>query len=421
MNYKLFIGFLFVATAANAQQFTHKAKIDQHSIRTKGFYAIQLTPDIIAHSELDLHDLRLFNDKGKEIPFLVKRETEDKTNSQFHEFTIIKNENGEKYQEIIIENLPRKPLHQLTLELRQADADRLISISGSNDKTNWFVVRDKFSFSAPNQETGTKVIRSLQFPETDYAYYKIEIQHGHKEALYIDRIGFITDSTIHPNFQEVSGLHYQRNDSAKTTRLHFTCTPGNRIDFLAINVQSPERYLRKAVLQLPNLAQDDSYSTVKRYRKNRAYESTSQSFDINSSWPHMIDVSSLLAQQHSSDFSIDISNDDNEALQFSSIKAYQLNTQLIAELKPQESYFLYVGDTNLEAPVYDLVYFQHQIKSELPIISPGKLQLKSDIMPQEYTNTNDRLFVWIGLGVVGVILLLLSSQMLRTLQKEKNN
>ncbi|HPI54792.1 MAG TPA: hypothetical protein PLU10_08875 [Chitinophagaceae bacterium] len=419
MNYKLLFFLQFLAVMVNAQQFTHKAKVDNQLIQAKGFYALQLSPEIIAHSELSLHDIRLFNDKGKEIPFLVKRETEDKVNTAFHEFTILKNENGDKLQEIIIQNTPRKPLHQMAIEVRQADADRMISISGSNDRINWFVVRDKFSFSLPNQESGTKVIRSLQFPETDYAFYKIEIQKGNKEALYIDRIGYITDSITHPNYQEIAGIQYTRKDSAKKTILHFTCTPGNRIDFLEFITKSPERFLRKATLTLTTIAQEKQYSVNKSYPKSRNFESTAQNFELNSAWPHMMDVSSILAQQHSTEFTIEIENDDNEPIQFSAIKAYQLNTQLIAELKPTETYFLYVGDTNLDAPVYDLVYFEHQIKAELPTIHLGKLQLKSTVMAQEFTNKNDKKFVWIGLSIVGIILLLLSGQMLKTLQKEK--
>ena len=421
MNYQLLFFLQIVAVMANAQQFTHKAKVDNHLIQTKGFYALQLSPEINAHSELTLSDIRLFNDKGKEIPFLVKRETEDKINTSFHDYTILKNENGTKQQEIIIENTTRKPIHQLALEVRQADADRMISISGSNDKTNWFVVRDKFSFSLPNQESGTKVIRTLQFPETDYAYYKIEIQKGKKEALYIDRIGYLSDSITHPNFQEVHGIQYTRKDSAKTTILHFTCTPGNRIDFLEFKIKSPERYLRKAILSLTTSEQEKQFSVNKSYPTNRNYETTSQIVELNSAWPHMMEVSSILAHQHTTEFTLEIENDDNEPIQFSAIKAYQLNTQLIAELKPNENYFLYVGDTNLDAPIYDLIYFEHQIKAELPTIHFGKLQLKSTLMAQEFTNKNDKKFVWIGLSIVGIILLLLSGQMLKTLQKEKDN
>src|SRR5689334_12737245 len=72
--------FLLLNLYGKAQSFEWSAPVGSPS--ETGFYSVPLAPKVIALSEEDLADLRIFDDKGKEVPY-VKRKDEMSFDKQF--------------------------------------------------------------------------------------------------------------------------------------------------------------------------------------------------------------------------------------------------------------------------------------------------------------------------------------------------
>ncbi len=170
--------------------------------------------------------------------------------------------------------------------------------------------------------------------------------------------------------------------------------------------------MRKATLY-KEFHEKPSKNTNITYTTKRLLEQNHETFELNSTWQNFYETSYFLGKEHQTQFTILIDNDDNEPLQFESIQAYQLNSHLIAELQPGISYYLYFGNSLLEKPTYDLVYFENEISDTIQQIGIEKIQPKASKNEDEFSNTNDKLFVWLGLIIVGIILFILTTQMIK--------
>jgi hypothetical protein len=70
----------------------------------------------------------------------------------------------------------------------------------------------------------------------------------------------------------------------------------------------------------------------------------------------------------------------------------------------------------LSFPQYDLIYFQNKIPSDTKVIQAEEALLKTINVSDEFDGSQDRKLVWIGSGILCIILLLLVAQMLRKIK-----
>ena len=70
---KISLALALCSTSLMAQEFSHKAKIQ--AVPKTGFYRIPLNPGMAAWAQAGWQDIRLFDAQGKEVPYLLKTET----------------------------------------------------------------------------------------------------------------------------------------------------------------------------------------------------------------------------------------------------------------------------------------------------------------------------------------------------------
>ena len=112
------------------------------SVKTSGFYNIEITPTLSAHLKTDYSDLRIVNDSGKWVPHVMhfpEREINYDVLTMDLKFTKIENANVSTT--LIIEN-GKDIISNLGLIIKNTAAERFCSLSGSDDKKNWFVIND---------------------------------------------------------------------------------------------------------------------------------------------------------------------------------------------------------------------------------------------------------------------------------------
>lgn len=400
-----------------AQHFSHKAKVNP--VSTDAFYKIRINADVVAFCNNQLQDLRLFDNDGTEVPYFLTKEQLNEQHTTFSTYAFKQTKDGNK-DIIIVENKNKDSIGQFLLEMKNADASRLIRISGSDNKDNWFVVRDSFYFESYGDNNGTTIEKSLQFPKTDYGFYKIEIRNNNNESpLNIIRIGHKSNAFIAAVFQRVNGISYTVADSNKSTFIHFKAKPGNKIDRLAFTIDAPEMFFRKIIIKkfIADDYSDYSGSASGLKRKTSAYKPVTIEAELSSNYVNNVDCSDFLGVEKYDSFIIQIVNKDDVPLHFKSIEAYQLGTTITAKLGKDKTYFLYFGDSLLTEPSYDLVYFSKNIPVDIKSIDVQSVQPKQQEDKDEYNGNKDKMIVWIGLGLAGITILLLTMNMMKKMNK----
>jgi hypothetical protein len=421
----LILATLCSIATANAQNFKSKAKVA--AVSTSNYYKIKLNSNIAAIAQNQFTDLRLFDDDGIEVPYLLKKDNLNTANDNYtaFEFTTVKNENG--MQIITVQNPSKQALNELELRMANADADRQVSISGSNNNTDWYVVKDKFYFTNSGKDNTSEIYRVLEFPKTTYSYYKISIKNKNNDPLNIKSIGQTMRSSVENSLQTVAGFKYRIKDSSdKNTYITCYNTPENIIDKLVFKITAPDMYMRscqllKAAVNTGNSNPDDydvvNSTSYKKYRKT-AYQND-WNFELKSDDKGALFCNDILGYSKTDSFVIVINNKDNVPLKIETITALQLPSYAIAKLEPSKNYYLYFGDKNIETPEYDLVYFENKMPKEMATVLTGDVIDKAIKTQDEYNGNKDKYIVWIGLAIISAILIYLTTNMMKKISDEK--
>lgn len=412
--------FLFAAPLLlQAQNFTYKSKLGQ--VNESGFYNISLSSQLGAYALAHYEDLRLIDNEGKEIPYLLKKENMYQTQTDFVTYNIMEDNTEGDWQTVIIENSGRNKIDKFIFEMKNAETDRVVRISGSNDREKWYVVRDRFYFISLGMGSDATVRQQITFPVSDYPYFKVEIRMKDKHALKILQVGYSNQAFKAPAFLKVNGLSYSVKDSNKKTLLQMSCRPANRIDKLVFHISAPDLFKRNGRITTM-IAEEESGSSAGNLslsaKKFKSTYSPEEAFELNSENGRWVETSSFLGDEKTGDFIIEIENLDNTPLVIDSISAYQLTSAITADLKKGNSYFLYFGDSLLQAPSYDLVYFKNKIPADPPSVQMEDVQPKSAIIKDEYDQSDDKMMVWVGLGVIAVILFFITGSMVKKMGRE---
>ncbi len=415
LTYKLSLLFSLCALQLSAQEFSHKAKIKP--VTKNGFYRIPLNSNLAGLAQAQWNDLRLFDAKGKEVPYIIRHETAYANNKDYTGLNVASQETINEVQTLVIENPEQKKINQLLLDMQNAETDRSIRISGSNDKVNWFSISDSLNFSVWGNANETTLRKAIQFPKSNYAFFKLEIKQGNKEALNITQIGYSFDTLHKPQYVRVNNLSYSRNEIGQTTKLNFTFQGRNRVDQLVFYIREPKQYQREVIIKNQAYRPIGKFYTLERSKHQRRAEYLNENqLTLSSSTGGALSTQYILGQLHHEKFFVEIQNNNDPALQIDSIVGYQLNVYLVAELKAQTPYFLYVGDSNLLAPHYDLIYFENNIPQQIPEAQVENPIKKGEVLEGENKRQNETYLIWGAMGLLAVFLLFITKSLMKKIE-----
>lgn len=406
-NHKLFLSYCFIVfsyTFLVSQSFTHDFKIKK--VNTDSLYIIPLLPEHKQYMSANLHDVRIFDSKNTEIPYVVLSEPLLKSKQSFMSYEIVSQTQYRDYSEIIIKNANRDKINNIAFNVNNSDAYKNCSVVGSNDMKEWFSVSASQQLQLVYNNSYTSQYKSIYFPLNDYLYFKLLIDDWYSHALKINSAGYFKNSIIAGTLNELAVNYSIHHDSKnKTSLVKFNQTNEQTIHQLDFIITSPRLYNRQAKIYV--------YKQQKVKRKIKPIKTVLYEFNFNSSDT----LSFVIPPISEKEFFIEIENQDNPALQINQIKCKQLASYLICDLKKNEEYHLKSGNTALKIPQYDLVDFVNQIPQYLPqtsitlfkVIEPKPTIKKQNYFFQENT------FIWISLGISALIILLFSRSLLKDL------
>ncbi len=404
MHKKLLLLFLIIISSlkVNAQHFKWQAGVEQAT--KNGFYQILLKPGIKSKMNHTLGDIRLYNQAGTEIPYLMHTEKPVERTKMFNNYPVIEKEHRKNWghTRLVIHNLQKNTINNIVLRIRNSDVSKWLKLSGSDNRKDWYIIKDNYHFHSIYNESATSEIRILNFPTSNYEYYEILVNDYFNKPIDIIEVGYYRPEKEKGKYSALPAAAIIQNDSLiekhSFIRINLPDTfYVNRINF---SINYPTFYYRKADLLKAMVDNKNDTSWIKITQ-----------LELSSNTTNDVVIPEVIAKN----LALKIQNNDNQALKIKSVKLFQLNTYLTARLENNFTYHLEFGNTKVAAPVYDLPYFKDSIPDNLPVLNITGIE-KNPLPKTKEKKGIKKIHIWIILVAVIALLGILSIKMIRDIR-----
>lgn len=406
---------LVAANIAIAQDFNWKASVKP--VTESGFYAIPLSADIVAKLEQEsLSDIRIISD-NKEIPYVLKFKPIVKDQPSFMFMGIERMPERDKKTEIIIStDSNRERLDGFLLIIKNTSAKKYFSLSGSYDRQKWFAVKPSFEFDpakALKLPKRTEIQFAIDFPESDYNYYKLIVNDSVSEPLFISGVGRVITSTNSNNeFTAVPDPVFSPVKSLNPKQSVF------KIDFKEpYLVKKWEFWAKSPAFFLRDVSLAKQVKRINKRGKEELDYEVLENFKLASGKDQEKIFDNAVKEKT---LCLIVQNDDNPALQFRQIKAYQQNCYLVSYLEKEKNYELRFGNAKVGEPRYDISYFSDKITDSLASLPVQNIQ-PVQVAPVSVSKTifSDKKWIWAGLVLIVGLLSFISFRMIKEMSGKK--
>jgi hypothetical protein len=404
-NIYLFILALLLNLSSIAQ-FRYTASLDP--VKESGFYSIAITPVLSSYLKTDLSDLRIVDDKKMHVPFIIDRPYERRTHhALFFDQKIISKTNTDSTTILLIENPGKEKASNLVLELKSAAAERIGTLSGSDDRKNWFIILDSLLLQQSTVYDDTSRHQQINFPASTYRYFKLTVYNNKKEPLNIitasSAMQVSSIDTLPPYINNPRPKFLQA-DSGSYSMVKIISDRPFQTSMIRLVISNPSFYKRKAKL-FPRLKNSLAATW---FNTNQAGITISSDHYSGHGIP-MIKSDTLY---------LIIENGDNPPLHISSIETGVINRNIIAFLEKDKSYALVMDDPAATAPVYDLEHFKDRIPRH------SSINIKEiSALPIETASTQKQAYkrwIWPVIILLLVLLSFMTWKLIADMKKRNN-
>ncbi|MEO5999642.1 MAG: hypothetical protein ABIN89_22795 [Chitinophagaceae bacterium] len=392
--HKSLLFFYFLVQLIDCQaQSTFQYESSINNVKLPGFYKILLKPAILSKCKNELNDIRILDDKSKQVPYILKSDQPEFQGKNFIELPILAvKKEADKQTHIVIQNQLHKTINELLLIIKNADAERTVAISGSDDQKQWFVIRENITLSNLYVQEQDRFIQSLSFPNSSYNFFEIVINGKDLLPVNIVKVGVYEGLNRVGSYLDIPDpVILQTDSSNKISYVHLEFNDRYILNKLKLEILGPKFFRRRMSMQ----------ETNGRIGTNiGAYTISS---DVDPSYTINSKAKKLL---------LEIENEDSPPLKIRSAKAYQLNKYLLTYLEPDIKYKLAFGDSTTGAPRYDLEFFKDSIHNAATEINIGSIIKINYEKPDSKQNKGKNMLVlWIIIIAVLALLLMLTLRM----------
>jgi hypothetical protein len=400
--------FSLFSLFASAQTTGYKYFCVPDAVKESGFYKIELTPEINAHVKTDYSDIRIVNKQDKWVPHIVVTPANNRINE-----TVIMNlnfsipENSSKNSIVLIES-PKTDISNIGLAIKNTAAKRFCTLSGSDDQKKWFVINDSIVLDPVADNDTTAGIVRVDFPPSNYKYFKITIYNNHKDPFHINGVVQYTH-VANVKFPENKIIQNPANnvtqkDSGKTSYIKVSQQQGYHFNNIGLQLTGSKYFYRKAGVYIP----DTTNRTLFPFGK------LLQTFTISNNSTLQFRVPLINAAA----FYILIENEDNLPLTVKEVTTSSDQTFVAAYLEKGEAYKLIMDNPGAEKPAYDLSHLNSTIITDSAVFLPARNITAFKQEPVVITEVKSKKWIlWVVTGAVLLILLFFTQKMIREVDK----
>ncbi|MDU1912299.1 hypothetical protein [Fusobacterium sp.] len=383
---KVILGLLFTLSLQSfSYDYFKEIEVNSNS-KYKEFY---ITEDIYLNSRNDLGDIRILDNSGQEIPYVIEKKDVgynniDKTVSVGN---IISETAKEEKMETVFKFSPQNELDDVFGNRIEIKPKRNFyfeyELLGSNNGKNWEYITYGEIYKTPDREN-----LLIDFPTEKYTYYKL-----------------VTDLSKESNFKGAVLKFYGSEKKEIETilvKLQYQSEEKDKISIITIqtnNLPISRIYLKSEGEFKRNYSIGNSY-----------YYRTGTIFKVGNKENMEIDLREI---SRSEQMLLEIKNGDNKPLIISEIQGEYIPIKIMFRAEEKGKYRITFGDENLYKPKYDLEEFSSMIK-ERELVVTGKMNIVEKELIQEPKDMSIYYNIFIGL-----IVLLLSSFMIKKISKKK--
>lgn len=383
---------ILLQTTGRTQTFAWKAKLQ--TVPQTGFYRIPLTLDWLWRVKADLSDVRIQNEQGVTVPFLVQQSRKENGTS-FIDFPILRNTTDTTVTTIELDASQQQGTSRIDLVMGNTAVERRASLSGSNDRRQWFIIDESLQLTNGTGSISDRFVQSLQFPFVQYRYLKLQIKNRGTDPLPVIKAGLFVDTTTKaaPTLYLNPGTVYRQVDSSD----------GYSYIWVHNNFPYP---IDKIFLQLSNATFYQRDVQVYKAEKEKSKEWITTTELRSGSEPAV-----WLPSVKTENFFIKIKNGDNPPLKVSLVNTFTRQQQLIAYLEKGKQYALVGGKSDATFPQYDLAHFRDRIPASLPALAYNDV-LQNNGTPTA-TPTIKQWWIWPAIVLMLAILTVVTLRMVR--------
>lgn len=375
---------------------------------TKGLYKMLLTPEIRSACSDNFRTIRIKDSNEAEVPYVLMHNT-DRTFSVFTPIKIKSKKRVKKSTSIVLENVAQKKQERITLRIANTRVNKSYDVFGSDNGKDWYGLVSGGYLSNINSTNQTFAEKTIDFPLNTYQFIRISFKDKKSLPINILEAGVYENKFLMQSPVEIEDFTQETIllKEEKKTQLKFIANAAKKINIISFDIDT-EFFLRNAKIIVERTRQ------VKK--RTEVYNDVIASFKLNSKNKNTFDVSNL----NEKEFTIEIENQDNPALNISKVQFYQKPIYLIANLKEKESYNL-VLDNKLSKPSYDLGNFiSNKTKNVATanIVNFKKVVVeKQEPTEKPFWQTN--LFMWVCIVLGGLLILYIAFGLLKDIGTEK--
>ena len=405
-----FIILTLLSWSLFGQNFGYKVNVD--SVSESGYSKILLSPEITSKMNAQFFDIRLYDAKKNEVPYLFHQEQRTKEQDLFVEYKIIEKQHFQNrfYTRLVIHNPNKTKINNIVLRIKNADVRKRLKLNASYDNKSWYVLKDNYYYNSIVSENNTSEIRVFNFPLSDYTYYELLIEDYFDNPINILQAGYYNRVVENGKYSTLKNIIYISKEIKKETIIAIP-TKGNYVDQISFEIDAPKYYLREAEV---NVLRD-----FKGKNKTTRSEETIATFNLVSNSRNTLFLDNIKEDT----LFVRIKNNDDVPLKIKNISLFQLNKYLTADLTANQSYHLLFSNKNAQKPNYDLKYFADSIAANIKVIGTSGVEKISNSETAKSTSgfSLEKYWLWIVILVVATLLIFMSVSLVRENKRGNND
>jgi hypothetical protein len=359
------------------------------------FQSLEISDDVYGKIRPDLSDIRIYAVNAKdtiETPYYIETGYDRFAKNDIH-FKFINKSRKDNVFFFTFNNATSETINTICLKFGESNYDRRITLEGSNDQKEWFVVLEKYRIVSIQNNYTDYIFNTVHFSDVNYVYLRISVP----ESIQPD----LTEATLSKeiieagNYREYNILSksIKENKPTKKTEIEITLPMFVPVSCVSLGIKSTFDYYRP--VEITCITDSSVINDKVIYQYFPATTSV-----ISSLEKPVFKFNNIITKK----ILISIANRDNIPLAIDSISVSGNVNKIIARFDdPAGNYQLVYGNNKASAPDYDIELFKNKIPKALK-----QATLEAEI---SFSNENEtarfilsKIWLWIVMGLIIITL-----------------
>lgn len=396
---------LSVCSITQAQIEKHTYKQQLQGVQNE-WHTLDIPSHILSKTQEDLSDLRIIgvtdeNDTVS-VPYFIDMLSPSTSIVETPLQIINKvNKNGTYY--ITLKPLSKRSINRIKLDFDGTNFDYRLKLQGSNDKSEWFTILEKYRVLSIQTGNQNYTYTDLIFSDTQYKYYRISIpKKANKPSISAAKMMQLEKTQ--ENVNEYKLLYAQSIDAKNTTTLMINLSEHLPLSTLELNTSYKTDFIREIRI----LAVTDSFQTEKGWKESYTdlYSGSFTSFEN-----HVYNLRDI----HANKLKVMIYHKENTPFDIDVVKLKGYKRRLTARFDQPAKYALYYGNPASSKPRYDIELFKDKIPKNLTPLALGD-PIRLNKYEEPKNEIESKTWLWVVMGITIFTLGLFTLKMMRKVE-----